>query len=75
VREEPSIAAASWRQVGVVCLMRGAQITVDEAYKPGDAHDELASQACRLGGERVTPIGTCGKNADGIEFGVYRART
>jgi hypothetical protein len=72
----PSDAAARWRQVGVVCVahVSGYQ-AVEEIYEPGEARDLLVEHACALGGEHVSPVGLCvNARANGIEFGVYRAR-
>jgi hypothetical protein len=64
-RIAPAEAQAEWRQVGDVCLK-------NVRYWPGEAREVLSEQACALGGEMVTPIGLCARNA--TEFGVYVRR-
>src|SRR5262249_29883403 len=71
----PADAAAQWRQVGAVCLSTDPTLTPEQVYKDEECRTALGDQACRLGGEIVTPIGTCTNyRAPGIEFGVYVRR-
>jgi hypothetical protein len=77
-RVVPSDAAARWREIGVVCLVKGGggEFTIEEAYAPGDLRDALNEEACKLGGEFVSPVGTCANSKlSGTEFGVYASRT
>jgi hypothetical protein len=64
-RIAPAEAQAEWRQVGDVCLTAGP-------YWPSELRAAVSEEACALGGEMVTPVGLCARNA--TEFGVYVRR-
>lgn len=63
-----------YRRVGSVCV--ASQLAApNEILRSNSARRELMREACALGGDLVTPSGTC--NADrvgGTEFAVMRAR-
>jgi hypothetical protein len=74
-RIAPADAQAQWRQVGDVCLSNPSGLDIDDIYSSVDAREQLAGQACFLGGEMVTPVGLCANGrSSAVEFGVYVRR-
>jgi hypothetical protein len=74
-RTSPERAAARYERVGAIC----ANLTDSAIYRSGDladwARSSLVADACGLGGEMVTVIGSCSINrVDGTEFGVFVER-
>jgi hypothetical protein len=85
-RFSPQEAAAKWRQIGVVCLSPGMcstgtghwrECTVEDVYRNRPLRDQLREDACRMGGEILSPVALCTTGegrwtSPGIEFGVYQ---
>jgi hypothetical protein len=74
-RIEPGEAARTYRQVGSICITNTRRpVRVEDAYKKEDVREALQRDACRLGGDLVSPVGLCSNGREaGLEFGVYRS--
>ena len=67
----PEEAAQTYEQVGAVC----ATVSEDSIYRHGSIRRRIEDQACGLGGEMITIVGTCSvREFSGVEFGVFRRR-
>ena len=61
----------SYEQVGAIC----ANVAEEAVYRYRYIRRGVEKEACSLGGEMITIIGTCAVGElSGIEFGVFRRR-
>jgi hypothetical protein len=64
-------------QTGVLCAVGAQPTSSADVYgeRNDTLHRQIQEDACRLGGEMVTVIGTCASGRmSGVEIGVFRAR-